>query len=286
MNVKRDPDAILAAWLEDGPNRLPDATKRAIAVTTRSTHQTRRPMWVPWRFPTMNGYARLALGAVAVVAVALGGLYLFNRSPGGGVGGPGPSVSSSASPSASPSPSSSSPPALTGTFTSDRYGISIDYPVGWITARATKPWTSGLPGTEDGARDTISDPLLGEHLFLALASQPLAGKSGEQWAAAISGLPEWGDACAPQDTRPITIDGAAGVIVECAGRPIHAMTWAGERGFFVLLYRSGDEPWLDGVYDRAWFEQVLGTVTLQPEDAVTSSPSASPSAPPVSPGPS
>jgi hypothetical protein len=25
MNVKRDPDAILAAWLDEGPTRLPDA---------------------------------------------------------------------------------------------------------------------------------------------------------------------------------------------------------------------------------------------------------------------
>ncbi len=52
MTVQRDPDAILAAWLEEGPDRLPDATRRAIAVTTRTTHQSRRPRWVPWRFPT------------------------------------------------------------------------------------------------------------------------------------------------------------------------------------------------------------------------------------------
>ena len=44
MNVQRDPDAILAAWLDEGPDRLPEATRRAIAVTTRTTHQTRRPI--------------------------------------------------------------------------------------------------------------------------------------------------------------------------------------------------------------------------------------------------
>ena len=37
MTVKRDPDAILAAWLEDGPVALPEPTRRAIAVTTRTT---------------------------------------------------------------------------------------------------------------------------------------------------------------------------------------------------------------------------------------------------------
>ena len=51
MNVQRDPDAILAAWLDEGPTRLPDATRRAIAVTTRTTRQSRLPIWLPWRAP-------------------------------------------------------------------------------------------------------------------------------------------------------------------------------------------------------------------------------------------
>ena len=102
MTVKRDPDAILAAWLEDGPVRLPDATRRAIAVTTRTTRQARPRMWVPWRFRPMNGAARLALGAVAVVAIALGGLYVLDTSH-GGVGGP-PATSPSPSATAGPTP--------------------------------------------------------------------------------------------------------------------------------------------------------------------------------------
>ena len=100
MTAQRDPDAILASWLEDGPTRLPESTKRAIAVTTRTTHQTRRPMWVPWRFPTMNGTTRFAIGAVAMVAVALGALYLSIGPPSGGVGGPAGSPTPLLSPSA------------------------------------------------------------------------------------------------------------------------------------------------------------------------------------------
>ena len=103
MTVKRDPDTILAAWLEEGPTRLPDATRRAITVTTRTTRQSRRPPWVPWRFPNMNGMTRFALAAAAVVAVALGGLYLINPS-GGTVGGPGPSATPTASPTPTPIP--------------------------------------------------------------------------------------------------------------------------------------------------------------------------------------
>ena len=81
MNVQRDPDAILAAWLEEGPTALPEPTRRAIAVTTRTTSQTRLPIWMPLRAPTLNGMTRYALAAVAVVAVVVGGLYFLRPGP-------------------------------------------------------------------------------------------------------------------------------------------------------------------------------------------------------------
>ena len=61
MTAQRDPDAILAAWLEEGPTGSPTTTRRAIAVGHSNHPQARRPMWVPWRVPTMNGTSRLAL---------------------------------------------------------------------------------------------------------------------------------------------------------------------------------------------------------------------------------
>ncbi len=261
MNVMRDPDTILAAWLEEGPNRLPDPTKRAIAVTTRTTHQTRRPMWSPWRFPPMNGYARLALGAVAVVAIALGGLYLINPAPRGGVGGP----LATPSPSASPSPSVTAPPTLTESFTSEIHGISISYPTGWTVQAATKPWTSGLPNECDPSScgDLISAVVSGSP-FLSPASQPLGGQSGEQWATRILNEPGWEATC-PAVTEPITIDGAPGMIaVTCPDGVLAALTWVGDRGYLIVLY---------GVDDKAWFKQILATVDLRPEDAVRASPS-------------
>ena len=126
MTVRRDPDAILAAWLEEGPTVLPEPTRRAIAVSTRNAHRTRLPRWLPWRDPNMNGMSRLALAAVAVVAVVVGGLVVLR--PGadqsGGVGGPAsPVPTASLAPSASPAPSTSAIPepsvgALTQPFTS------------------------------------------------------------------------------------------------------------------------------------------------------------------------
>src|SRR5258707_406505 len=82
MNVQRDPDAILAAWLEEGPIELPEATRRAIAVHTRTTNQRRRPAWMPQRRPSMNLYARWAIAAIAIVVSVGGALYLL--APAGG----------------------------------------------------------------------------------------------------------------------------------------------------------------------------------------------------------
>jgi len=101
MSVLRDPDAILAAWLDEGPARLPEATRRAIAVTTRTTTQRRHPLWMPRGRPLMNTYARWAVAAIAVV-LAIGGAAYFLAPAGGQVGGP---------PNATPS-ATSSPTAL------------------------------------------------------------------------------------------------------------------------------------------------------------------------------
>ena len=139
MTARRDPDAIVAAWMEEGPDVLPESTGRAIAVSIRTIRQSRLPNWLPWRALNMNGMTRLALAAVAVVAVVVGGLYLLR--PGtdrsGGVGGPGsPVPSASSTPSASPLPSASPAPstseaaeppvgAMTQAFTSPTFGYSI-----------------------------------------------------------------------------------------------------------------------------------------------------------------
>ena len=145
MTVKRDPDAILAAWLEEGPTRLPDTTRRSIAVTTRTTRQARRPTWLPWRFSTMNGMSRLALGAVAVVAVVIGGIFVLRpatESSGvgesriaGALGVTGLGVTCALGvtrrPSAAASPDSSIP-AMTEPYTSAKFGYSLRHPAGWI----------------------------------------------------------------------------------------------------------------------------------------------------------
>ena len=225
----------------------------------------------------MNGASRFVLGAVAVAAFALGGLYLFNSTPGSGVAG-GPSASPSSSPvlSPSPSPSPTARPALTGSFTSAIHGISVSFPTGWtVEYTATEPWTTGLPEDCEPTlcADQISAVVSGSP-FLRLASQPLGGLTGEQWSTRVVNEPAF-DATCPPATEPVSIDGAAGMIaVICPDGILTALTWVDDRGYLIILY--GDD-------DREWFKEILATVRLHPEDAAA--PAASPGASP-SPGPS
>lgn len=91
MNATRDPDSILAAWIDEGPTDLPDGTRRAILTALPTTKQARRGPLAPWRFFEMNTYARLAVAALVAVVAVGGALYLLGGSGGVGSNGPTPS---------------------------------------------------------------------------------------------------------------------------------------------------------------------------------------------------
>jgi hypothetical protein len=155
----RDPDAILATWLDEGPNQLPDATRRAIAVGLRSTRQTRRALRVPRRPNAMNPIVRFALAAAAVVIVAGGALYLLP--PGNqGIGGPpsappSPSAASTSAPSSTPGASAS--PMAWKTFTARNAPYRMEVPADWLHslpvdnlfegAQSADRWDQPDPGT-------------------------------------------------------------------------------------------------------------------------------------------
>ena len=154
----------------------------------------------------------------------------------------------------------SSPPPLGGTFTSQRNGISIQYPTGWATAPATAPWTGG--GVSFPAPDldyTYDGGLSPGDLFFALASMPLSGKGGETWARELLADPE--QECAPGTAEPLTVDGANGLL---CGQEV--AVWSGDRGYFIRLFTS--DAVKNPSYDDAWFRSVIATVQLQPENAV------------------
>ncbi len=120
MSTMRDPDAIISAWLDEGPTDLPEDTRHAIVVGTRAIRQ-RQPIWLPWRHEPMSPTFRFAATA-AVAAVAIVALVMLVPRSNPGVGGPssGASATASPTPSASPSPNPSplaSAPASTAAVT-------------------------------------------------------------------------------------------------------------------------------------------------------------------------
>lgn len=117
MNVQRDPDSILGAWLDEGPTDLPDATRRAILTSLPTTSQARRGPLAPWRFFPMNTYTRLAAAAIVAVIAIGGAIYVLNPRGGFGPGGP----AATPVPTATPAPTVTLQPTptvlLTGTIT-------------------------------------------------------------------------------------------------------------------------------------------------------------------------
>ncbi len=264
-----DPDfePRVADWLEADPDSAPAAVLGIVLAALPSIPQ-RRALRVPWRFPTMNSFAKVAIAAVAVVAVGTVGVIALRPGGTGNVGSaptptPTPAPTPTLAPTPTPAPSPTAPP-LTGSFTSSIHGISLSYPAGWSTRSATEPWTTvGKPYFTDPSLDVLYDPAPDANLFVGVASQPLAGKTGDQWTADFLGD------CPP--TEPVTIDGAAGHMSDLPC--IIATVTSGGRGYFVWLYTpDSNEGFVFAPYDRAWFEQLLATVDLRPEDAVDAAP--------------
>jgi hypothetical protein len=87
MNMHRDPDAVVAAWLDEGPVRLPADTRQAIVVGIRTAPQRGAGFAVPWgrfgvpSFDLGRLWVALGSGAVVVLATAIAlNFYLNHRS--------------------------------------------------------------------------------------------------------------------------------------------------------------------------------------------------------------
>jgi hypothetical protein len=161
---------------------------------------------------------------------------------------------------AEPTPSPTTAQPLTQAFTSALHGISLAYPEGWTAQPATQPWTGAQANFGEPPADFLYDPALTDHLFLSIASQPIGNSTPDEWVAQELTLYE----CT--ESESITVDGATGLI-GAGDCNVTAVSTDG-RGYVVALYTSGDEPWISVAYDRAWFEEVLGTVQLNPGEAV------------------
>ena len=214
----------------------------------------------------MNKILAIGLAAAAVIVAVFVGAQLFG-SPSGGLGGPGGEPTATPQPTATPEPSPSpaaSAPPLTQSFTSTLHGFSVSYPEGWTAQAATEPWTASTFPLSFGEphADWLHDPILESDLFLTIASQPIGDSTPEDWVAAQMASDEGCTA-----TEPIAVDGAPGLIGDGDGDCDVAVVTTAGRGYWIQLYTSGDDPLAVAAYDRAWFEELLATVQLLPEDA-------------------
>ena len=256
MTAHNDLDRQLNDFLREGPDELPYESFDAVRDRTESTRQ--RVVLGPWRLPDMNKIVTIGLGAAAVVVALLVGAQFLGSSPGGFGSAPTPSPTIESTLEPTPSPSLAIPPPLTQRFTSTQHGISLSYPEGWTAQAATEPWTTSpfplLFGSPEV--DTLYDPTLTSSLFLIIASQPIGDSTPEDWLAEQMASPDEG--C--DTTEPVTVDGGTGLI-GCT----QAVVTAAGRGYWIQLYTGDGAP---ATYDLAWFEEVLATVQLLPEDAV------------------
>ena len=198
------------------------------------------------------------LGAAAVVVAVFVGVQLFGA-PGGGLGSqPTPEATATPVPTASPE---SIPPPLTPSFTSSVHGYSASYPEGWTVRAATEPWTQRtFPLSFEGPDiDVLYDPNLNSGgPFLAIASQPIGDSTPEDWVASQMSSEE---GCSAH--MAVTVDGFSGQIgrYDCT---LAVVTAAG-RGYRFQPYTGSEAPL---AFDHRWFEEVLATMELYPEDAV------------------
>jgi hypothetical protein len=102
MSTDRDVTRIVRSWLEEGATALPDRVLDAVLDQVPATSQ-RRSWWPARRFSEMNSALKVAMAALAVVAVAIVGTNLLQRS--GGVGGTGPSPTANPTQTPAPTPS-------------------------------------------------------------------------------------------------------------------------------------------------------------------------------------
>ncbi len=254
MTASRDPDRLIREFLLDGEEQLQDQVYDVVRAEIE--HKRQRVFFGPWRLPTMNKFVTYGLGAAAVVVLLFVGAQLFG-SPSGGLGSQPtatPQPTASPEPTATPEPS---PPPLTQSFTSTLHGISLSYPEGWIAQAASEPWTdSTFPlNFEMPQIDVLYDPTLTTSLFLAIASQPIGDSTPEDWVTEQMASDE---GCT--GTEPFAVDGGTGLMC-----PNLAVVTTADRGYWIQIYTGDGAP---ATYDLAWFEEVLATVQLHPEDAV------------------
>jgi len=143
MSATRDPDLLLQAFLDEGPEVLPD---RALVAIADDVHRLRqRTAFGPWRFPIMR--TLLASAAVLAIVVAGAGIFMASRLV------PAPGNEATPSPSTTAFPSITALPVVNG---------ALDAGVTYDSGTFTHAFAFTAPAKASGLRE---DMWTGSHTF-------------------------------------------------------------------------------------------------------------------------
>jgi hypothetical protein len=248
MTTPRDPDLIVATWLDEHAVPLPETTQRAIDVAIRTTPQQRQSWWLPRRLEPMNNVLRLGVVAAAVVIVALGSITFLQQ-------GPAPGVGASPPPSASSSPAPD--PTTWETFTSERYGYEVRHPEDFDVYPATGQYVPGVDNDDQIVSDRITIGTGFSGLYSSSAPRD-AGTTPEQW------VEQYVCPCEPDVTwESRTVDGQPA---------LQRQTNVGEEAVEMYVFTDGRVYRFLGVSllvrDEPLWEAFVSTIRLHPEDAI------------------
>src|SRR5262245_34992772 len=132
MTTEREMERIVRSWLEPGLTTLTDDVLDPVLDQLPATPQRRR--WSPARrVSDMSAFAKFAIAAAAVLAVAFVGYNLLAPSGTSNVGGVAPSSTPSSTPSPAPTVRPIQDGALDpGTYRSTSAGsFTFTVPAGW-----------------------------------------------------------------------------------------------------------------------------------------------------------
>jgi hypothetical protein len=132
-------------YATEAPRRAPDRVLATALAQIDTTRQRRPVIRVPWRFPAMNTYARLAVAGVAAVVIGAVGLYAVWRGPFG--------------PGSQPSPSPiSSPSPRAGEQTATDFEYPFSYvlpPSGWEVGGGTRSMEFRVPASGGAGESAV-----------------------------------------------------------------------------------------------------------------------------------
>jgi hypothetical protein len=226
MTARPDLERVVTDWLNDDAGSAgSDRVLAAALVRIASTGQERVPR-LP-RFLDMHVYAKLAIGAAAVLVAVVIGINLLPAS--GGVAGlpaasPSPSTTPSPSPSRSPLPTPTAPAELPpdGPLAAGTYPMAFEGVPGSFTL-ASSGWRSNGGWLDTGPEGTYEQPDTAGLRFWGSAPEnvyadpcahtpldPVPLVSPPALAAAVAGMPGIDVVTEP---TAVTIDGRSGQYV-------------------------------------------------------------------------